>query len=189
MYERRYPAARANIMLSIAQALADREHSSCLEPGCGAGYLTLRLAEMFSEVDAYDSCPEMIEAAVPLENVAFFVADADAWQPERRYTVTFLSEILEHVHDPTGLVRRCADVSDYLVASAPLDEPLAGDRAFNVEAHAQPQTLQDGAGHLWSWDWQGFAVMFARYKWLCQARFARYGIAAVVTGSGEECDT
>lgn len=182
-YRARLPAARADIMLAIARSLGGPD-ATCVEPGCGSGYLTAELATMFGQVDAFDSCVAMIEAADrSAENVVYFVADADVWQPERRYTVTFLSEILEHVRDPLALVRRYAAVSDYLVASAPLDETLADEEAFDVEAYASTREFGPGEGHISAWDWQGFAVMFAKYSWLCQARFARYGIAAVVTGA------
>lgn len=171
---------RIRLMLTLCEVTA---RESCVEPGCGAGYVTQGLARVFDRVDAFDSCEAMIAEAPQIEGVTYSVANADRWLPTKRYDVAFLSEVLEHVHNPRALVERCAGAADYVIASAPIDDPLAQERAFSVEArkHAGRDTRSDGAGHIWSWDWLGFTSLFEGWPVMAQAMVAQNGVVLVQT--------
>jgi hypothetical protein len=140
--------------------------------------ITNELARQFGQVDAFDSCAAMISDAPPHRNVFYDVVDADEWVPTGTYDVAFMSEILEHLRDPDWFLQRCSQCCDFLIASAPIDEPLAGTKAFDVEARkeATRETRGDGAGHLWAWDWTGFVGMFAQWPVMFQGMVGQHGI-------------
>lgn len=150
---------RLRLMFTLCEATT---RASCIDVGCGAGAVTQGLAQMFGEVFAFDSCPELIADAPQFGNVRYRVVDADDWEPDARYTVAFLSEILEHVRRPQRLVQVCAQACDYLIASSPIGDPLCDERAFDIEARGNPKSRADGAGHIWTWDGDGFFSLFPR---------------------------
>ena len=168
---------RIRMMMTLCEVTPGE---SCVEPGCGAGHITKGLAKLFDRVDAFDSCAEMVAEAPEIEGVTYTVADADRWLPTQgHYDVGFLSEILEHVRNPKALVQRCANVCDFIIASAPVEEPLAGERAFSVEARSAPTMRSDGSGHIWAWDWDGFAELFGEWPRMVQALTGQHGVIMV----------
>ena len=156
---------------------------SVIEPGCGAGVITQGLATIFREVEGFDSCADMVRGAPKMPNAKLWVEDADTWVPKRRYSVAFLSEILEHIADPARLVRLCAESCDFLVASAPVGDRLCGERAFSLEARKSPQARMDGAGHLWTWDMEGFLTLFASHKLWFVGDVAQHAMVLVRTAA------
>jgi len=181
LYQNMPAALRSRIMLDLCRAT---DKKSCVEPGCGAGLLTIGLAEIFEEVDAFDGCEAMVSEAPPMDNVSYFVADADVWQPMRRYSVGFLSEIIEHVRNPVEMVDRYAAVCDTLIVSAPVNEPLANEHAFDVAIRKHPVLRSDGSGHIWAWDFDGFMALFSAWPCRFWGNLAEHGIVMVDT-SGE----
>lgn len=155
--------------------------TTCLEIGCGAGRITEELAGAFDAVVAIDSCQALLDAAPELDNVAFLHHDAERpiWYHDTRYRVAFLSEILEHVCDPHALVANCAAVSDFIVASSPIGEDLS-DKPFDLGAYDEtPEHPEDGSGHIWAWDLDGFASLFEGLEILRIGMVARFGIVLV----------
>lgn len=77
-----------------------RPRGSVLEIACGTGLWTAALADWADSVTAIDAAPETIAIAhrrVTSERVSFEVADAFAWQTERRFDVIFFAAWLSHV--------------------------------------------------------------------------------------------
>lgn len=163
--------------------------TTCLEIGCAAGLVTGELATAFEWVVAVDNCQTLIDAAPDLDNVTYRYADADAMDdviasvlrlPGLR--VAFLSEVLEHVRDPQALVTNCAGVSDYIIASSPIGEQLTA-KAFDLAAYDEtPEHPEDGSGHIWAWDLEGFASLFDGLEILRIGTVARFGIVLVKCG-------
>ncbi len=155
--------------------------TTCLEIGCGAGLITAELAGAFNEVSAVDSCEALLDAAPKLPNVTYHWSDADKidWPTLAPFRVMFLSEILEHVRDPHKLVAGCAGIADFIVASSPIGEALS-DKPFDLAAYDEtPEHHEDGSGHIWAWDLEGFASLFEGLEILRIGMVARFGIALV----------
>ena len=159
--------------------------TTCLEIGCGAGLLTAELAGAFEHVSAIDSCRALIDAAPHLSNAIFYRIDADTGfipPAPSPYCVAFLSEILEHVRDPHKLVANCASAADFIVASSPIGETLS-DKPFDLSAYDEtPEHHEDGSGHIWAWDLEGFASLFKGFEILRIGMVARFGIVLVKCG-------
>lgn len=164
--------------------------TTCLEIGCGAGRITKELAGAFEQVIAIDSCKELLGAAPKLDNVTYSFQDVDYLKPsttkwvwqDTGLRVAFLSEILEHVRKPQQLVCGCSGVSDFIVASSPIGESLS-DKAFDLAAYDEtPEKPEDGSGHIWAWDLEGFASLFDGLEILRIGMVARFGIALVKCG-------
>ena len=159
--------------------------TTCLEIGCGAGLLTAELAGAFEWVNAIDSCQALLDTAPKLDNVQYECHDVDQlhWDAKpRHYRVAFLSEILEHVRRPDFLVQAMGSVSKYIVASSPIGETLS-DKAFDLAAYDEtPEHHEDGSGHIWAWDLEGFASLFEGLEILHIGMVARFGIVLVKCG-------
>lgn len=170
---------RAKTMFHLVSKCAPL--TTCLEIGCGAGLITRELAGAFEAVWAMDSCWMLLEAAPALLNVTYQRIDADRinWQVLARARVAFLSEILEHVRCPQALVSGCSTSTDYIVASSPIGETLS-DKAFDLAAYDEtPEHHEDGSGHIWAWDLEGFASLFEGLEILRIGIVARFGIVLV----------
>jgi SAM-dependent methyltransferase len=167
--------------------------TTCLEIGCGAGFITAELAQAFEKVWAMDSCKKLIDAAPKIPNVIYHLRDVDTldWPTctpyvaiKQSWRVAFLSEILEHVREPSALVANCAKIADYIVASSPIGEQLS-PKAFDLAAYdKEPETLEAGSGHIWAWDLEGFASLFDGLEILRIGMIARFGIALVKCEAG-----
>ena len=156
--------------------------TTCLEIGCGAGLITGELAGAFDVVHAIDSCQGLLDAAPDLPNVTYQCGDVDgfAWDAKPpRMRMAFLSEILEHVRRPGRLVQSMGVVADYIVASSPTGEALS-DKPFDLAAYDEtPEHHEDGSGHIWAWDLEGFASLFEGLEILRIGMVARFGIVLV----------
>ncbi len=160
--------------------------TTCLEIGCGAGLLTAELAGAFDEVTALDSCCPLLSAAPDLPNVVYLEGCGDQLDMSlplgRHYRVAFLSEILEHLRYPDEAVNVSAACSDFIVASSPIGETLS-DKPFDLAAYDEtPEHHEDGSGHIWAWDLEGFASLFEGLEILRIGMVARFGIVLVKCG-------
>ncbi len=165
--------------------------TTCLEIGCGAGLITAELAGAFEGgMLAVDSCGALLAAAPQLPNVHYSRQDVDHWNRDNfnevwdagDFRVAFLSEILEHVRYPAKIVADCGGVSDYIVASSPIGETLS-DKPFDLAAYDEtPEHHEDGSGHIWAWDLEGFASLFEGLEILRIGMVARFGIVLVKCG-------
>jgi SAM-dependent methyltransferase len=104
---------------SIREHFEDRspDSISVLDIGCGNGtYIALLLARQGFRVTGVDPHQRSIDHANALAATmsnAFFVCGNVEMLPEKSFDVVVLSEVLEHVEDPRGLLRK---------SSARLDE-------------------------------------------------------------------
>lgn len=128
-----------------ARLVRETGASSVSDLGCGDGGLLSLL-----DVDAwgYDFAPANVpgwaERGVRAEALDVFGADRGR---VRFGDVTVLTEVLEHVADPRGVLRWVA--SRFVVASSP--------RFETVTHHADE--------HAWAWNEAGFAKLFADTGW------------------------
>ncbi len=80
-----------------------------LDLGCGPGNSTAVLAAVFpgAELTGLDSSPDMIEAARKGGlNAEWLVADASAWEPNRRYDLVFSNAVLQWIPEQAALLKK-----------------------------------------------------------------------------------
>lgn len=135
-------------LVTDRQPVSDRTVSDL---GCGDGGLLSLLAGP-GEITAwgYDFAPANM-AGWAERNVAALALDvfgAD-WPLVRLGTVTVMTEVLEHLEDPHGVLARVHGPSRFLVCSSPWNE--------NQNSHC--------AEHAWAWDLEGYADMIQRAGW------------------------
>ena len=121
----------------VNRLVVDHNLTTVTDYGCGnGGLLSLVRAP---RIVGYDFCPANVEAAKelgrPVEHLDFTTA------PLQEADVAVMSEVLEHMNDPHGFLKRLQ--CHHLVASVPHGE--------TDEDHYEY--------HLWGWDAGGFAAM------------------------------
>lgn len=97
-YDRPYEHESLRRLLALADGLPIT--GDVLEPACGTGQWTGRLANRARTVTAVDASTEMLaiaRARVPAPNVTFVHADLFSWAPPRRYDTVFFAFWLSHV--------------------------------------------------------------------------------------------
>lgn len=140
----------------IAQVLLrNPDISAVADWGCGNGALLAELARFFPSRHfwGYDLLPANVAHAKQHYGfdtaVAFkdFVEESDA----KAGQMTILTEVLEHLIDPHGLLRRLKAEQDcrWIVASSP---------AFETPENAYPF-------HNWCWDQRGYIELFSGTDW------------------------
>jgi SAM-dependent methyltransferase len=79
-------------------------HGKCLEIGCGAGRITARLAQAFTEVVATDVSTGMIDYAatkIPASNIAWSLSDGHTLpSPDAAIDAVFSCHVFQHLPDP-----------------------------------------------------------------------------------------
>ncbi len=84
-------------------------NGSVLDVGCGNGIISLNLGKEGYAVDGIDMSEKSIENAKkknPFANVSFSVMDAETMRASgKRYDAIVCSEVLEHLHQPSNLLR------------------------------------------------------------------------------------
>jgi 2-polyprenyl-3-methyl-5-hydroxy-6-metoxy-1,4-benzoquinol methylase len=94
----------------------DIENSRIVDSGAGEGYTLLWLARRFpaAQLEGVDLDPKRVAACqqivrtVGLSNLSFRVGGADDLAPDPGYDVIISVDVLEHVPDDTGVLRRMA---------------------------------------------------------------------------------
>ncbi len=171
LYRAPWERWRAKVLFNLLDDCGELD--TCLELGCAAGLLTKQLAARFNHVTAVDASETLLSAAPQLDNVDYLLQDIDRAEflPA---AVGFMSEILEHLRFPEKVINRCQ--CEWIVASVPLDEEIS-DRAFSLSAYdGDIQQVEDGSGHRWAWDMEGFLAHFDRFEIVRSGRLWRYGI-------------
>lgn len=107
-------AARYEICLDLLKDHAPASVRNILDIGCGDGYFTCRLAELFpeAEVFGYDFAERGIQYArslCPRKNVHFQLGDAFASTNEHDMVVA--TDVIEHVSDQFGFCSRMRDIT------------------------------------------------------------------------------
>lgn len=126
---------------------------SVVDLGCGDGGLLSLIKDIPSW--GYDFCPANAEGwkerGVRGEQRDVFNTDFDGvlWGE-----LTVVTEVLEHLRDPHGVVDRIAHNSKYIVASCPFDE----------------QPKDDHDEHLWGWDEEGFKALVGEHFTILEYR-------------------
>lgn len=104
-------AARYELALSLVKARGVLDATaSILDIGCGDGYFTSKLAEMFpqAQVDGYDFSSTGVELARQMSkvsNVNFHVGDAFA--TAKQYNLISATDVIEHLDDHHEFLARC----------------------------------------------------------------------------------
>jgi SAM-dependent methyltransferase len=92
-----------------------REGERVLDVGCGKGELAHDLATRggahVTGIDVNATSLAFARARFPSERLELLEADALEWVPPRPYDVVVLSNVLEHVADRVGLLRRLAQLA------------------------------------------------------------------------------
>lgn len=181
LHDAMYTADRHYKRLATLLQLAEGIGGTCLEGGCGAGFITEQLAYRFEQVDAVDICPDLIDAAPALPNVRYILADMDIWEPVGKYDLVFLSEIVEHLREPGQVIKRLGKHTRYILASAPVTESLNIEGAFDAERYKRETKVGDATGHIWAWDYEGFLSLFNAFDLVSAVRVERYGVVLAKT--------
>lgn len=133
-------------LLAVVEVAQKLEASTVVDLGAGDGGL---LSLLGPEITGwgYDLQPTNVAAArsrnvdVKLVNI---ITDPITWGE-----IVVITEVLEHLSDPHGLVAKAARHSRALVCSAPCEE--------TPESHYEH--------HIWAWDVAGFAKMITDGGW------------------------
>lgn len=122
---------------------------SLVDLGCGDGGLLSVLRERYPVLDCwgYDLCPANVEAA-RRRGVQAELLDVVNGDP-RWAEVAVATEMLEHLVDPHGFLRRVREHCCFLVASSPWDENESQHYEF----------------HTWAWDPAGYRAMIDGAGW------------------------
>lgn len=123
---------------------------SLLEIGCGIGILLERfpLNVPFERRTGIDISEKNIEwAKINFPDINFYYGSLDQYKkifPGETFTITILSDILEHVEDDLKLLKEAASISDYIVLNIPLEKcEEFKDRVYG---------MNDYRGHLRAYD-------------------------------------
>ena len=91
-------------------------NGTVLDVGCGNGIISLQLGKQGYQVHGIDMSDKSIENAKrknPFSNVTFSVVDAESLRAAgQRYKAIVCSEVLEHLHQPAGLVKQLHEILD-----------------------------------------------------------------------------
>jgi 2-polyprenyl-3-methyl-5-hydroxy-6-metoxy-1,4-benzoquinol methylase len=95
------------IKKNLAESMSTK--GTILDVGCGNGIISLNLGKEGYTVQGIDMSDKSIENAKkknPFSNVSFGVMDAETLRASgQRYDAIVCSEVLEHLHQPAGLVK------------------------------------------------------------------------------------
>lgn len=129
-------------------AMAPSDTVTVVDLGAGDGGL-LSLIQQHPRVDCwgYDLQPSNIKGAIE-RGVDVTLTDFD--DDIRWADIVVISEVLEHLVDPHGMLRRIHDSgARYLVATSPYTE--------TADSHYEH--------HLWAWDLDGYRTMIEAAGW------------------------
>jgi cyclopropane fatty-acyl-phospholipid synthase-like methyltransferase len=116
------------------------------EIGCGTGEILARLAQAFprAEFTGYDISPNAYELARKREapRLTFSLRDVVA-DPDGRFDVVLVIDVIEHVEDVVGFVRKVRALGGRTVFHIPLDLS-----AQSVARGWPIMNLRDGVGHI-----------------------------------------
>lgn len=145
------PMHRARL-LAVARTIREMHPESVTDLGCGDGGLLSLIRDIPSR--GYDFQPANMEGwterQVTAQALDFVAHPEDIVWGE----LTVITEVLEHLADPHGMVELISHNSKYIVASSPYGE--------TAEHHAEE--------HAWGWDMQGYQQMFNPH-WIVTAHF------------------
>lgn len=123
----------------------------CLEVGCNEGAMTVRLAPLFGIVEAIDISSVMINRAPRMPNVLYEAISVELWlwrapSADDRM-VAVLSEVLEHLRGPVGVLKGLARRFNYILVSCPINEK-PNLKAFDLSLLGNESQIGDASGHI-----------------------------------------
>lgn len=122
-----------------------QEHFSVVDLGAGDGGLLSLLKASLVDSWGYDLQQTNVRVAHEYRRVNVRYVDVVNCQPEaiKWAPVAVATEMLEHLIDPHGFVKKVSEYSDYIVASSPWHETADNHYEF----------------HTWAWDEEGYAAL------------------------------
>lgn len=155
--------ARNKRLLSIALPFC----SQVLEVGCADGMMSSWIAERVESLVGIDMARSCIERcrALNLPNADFFrvrLEDflTDEYADDVGFDLVVLTDVLEHVPDPRGMMEALRGVTDFVLASSPINE-TPNPKVFDVKAYQNPWKIGDGSGHIWYYRADSFRALFS----------------------------
>lgn len=123
-----------------------KEFTRVVDLGCGDGGL-LQLLKPYASIGArgYDFQPSNEDGWAEREVRAYALNFVDEWDRVANADVYVITEVLEHLADPHGMVRRIRERNADIVCSSPWTE--------TYESHDEC--------HAWAWDQEGYATMIS----------------------------
>jgi SAM-dependent methyltransferase len=136
---------QAGRLYMAAKFIRSVNPSSVVDLGCGDGGLLSLIKHIPSW--GYDFCPANSAGWKEREVEAYFEDVFNTDFEPRWGELTVVTEVLEHLRDPHGVVKWIAENSRYIVASSPNDE--------------RPEGCHDE--HIWGWDFEGYAELVGEH--------------------------
>lgn len=100
-----------------------RHSDTVLDIGCGGGHVAFDVAQKAKEVVGLDISPRYLAPSrqyAHQSNLSFVVGDAARHDFGRTFDVAILSNVLEHVSDRVGLLKKIATLAPTLLIRVPL---------------------------------------------------------------------
>jgi 2-polyprenyl-3-methyl-5-hydroxy-6-metoxy-1,4-benzoquinol methylase len=140
-----------------------------VELGCGTGDICgpSSTSRMVLGFDVNPECIKIAKQRFP--NGCFLVQELDKIEPVKTDCLV-LCEVLEHLSDPAGLVKKWAPFAQHLIVSHPLDE-------------AEDSTLSAG-DHQWSFNEADFRKWFEGFE--LQHQVVKMGSFDCIIGFGKK---
>lgn len=162
-YNYKNPIARyliSNFLRSIEGMLRKIEFSTIYEPGCGEGYVSKFLSELYPAVNIFSSdISEKIitqaKAFCTAPNVHFSVESIyDPDHEASSFDIVIACEVLEHLEEPEKALLKLIEISKrYLLLSVP-NEPIW--RFCNVARGKYLKDFGNTPGHIQHWSGRSF---------------------------------
>jgi SAM-dependent methyltransferase len=117
-----YPAAEPEFGVTAMYMPAPRDGARLLDVGCGSGEALSKMRRLGWDVEGVDVDPMAVETA-RAKGLEVRLGDLPSQRyPDNWFDAIYLSHVIEHVHDPVGLLRECRrilKVGGRLVAITP----------------------------------------------------------------------
>lgn len=112
-------------LMNYHQFFVDRVRNSdtVLDIGCGGGHVGFDVAQKANEVVGIDISPHYLAPSQQYahqRNLSFVVGDATTHDFGRTFDVAILSNVLEHVSDRVGLLKKAATLAPTLLIRVPM---------------------------------------------------------------------
>ncbi len=122
------------------------EFSTVVEVGCGAGEILNQLMKKLDDQSihftGYEIAPDAYEMCKQRENDRLRFYNEDILNKDVSFDLLLMIDVLEHVEDYIGFIRKCAAKANYKIYHIPLDLSSVAVRK------SQLMRLRTGMGHL-----------------------------------------